>query len=92
MTGDDHTGGPLDVATLEVLARRAETHSLVNDWAFRPDRISPRRLALQLDDGQYPESVDAARVDVRWYEGGEYTFHYLESWEGDTFESRENDT
>ena len=71
MTGDHHTSGPLDVATLKVLARRAETHPLVSDWAFRPDRISPRRLKLHLDDDQYPEPVDATRVDVRWYEGGE---------------------
>lgn len=92
MTGEDHTGGPLDVATLEVLARRAETHRLVDDWAFRPDHISPRRLELHLDDGQYPESVDASRLDVCWYEGGEYTFHYLESREDDTFESGEDDT
>lgn len=76
---EDSPGGPLDVATLEVLGRRANDHPLVSDWSFRPDAVSPRRLELRLDAGQYPEPVDAVRLDVRWYEGGDYTLHYVES-------------
>lgn len=79
MTEETAGGGPLDVATLEVLAQRARTHPLVAGSAFTPDAISPRRLALQLDADQYPTAVDAARLDVRWFEGGDYTVHYLET-------------
>lgn len=78
MTPDDTPSGPLDVPTLEVMGRRARSHGLVTGWSFRPDRISPRRLELRLDAAQYPERVDAARIDLSWYEGGEYTVHYLE--------------
>lgn len=78
MSGEEYTGGPLDVATLTVLAGRADTHPLVDGWSFEPDAMSPRRLELSLDDGQYPPSVENARLDVRWYDGGEYTVHYLE--------------
>lgn len=79
MTGDDLAGGPLDVATLEVLGRRARSHPLVSGWRFRPDGISPWMLELQLDIDRYPDDVTDARVDVRWYEDGAYTVHYLET-------------
>ncbi|WP_436911512.1 hypothetical protein [Halosimplex marinum] len=85
---DDSPGGPLDVPTLEVMARRGASHALVSDWTFRPDSISPRRLELRLDDDQYPAAVDAARFDVRWYEGGQYTIHYVESRDGDRWQCR----
>ena len=79
MTGETCSGGPLDVPTLEVMAQRATTHPLVDGWAFRPDALSPRRLELRLDEEQYPPPVAEARLDVRWFEGGDYTVQYLET-------------
>lgn len=79
MTDVESTSGPLDVATLEVLARRAADHPLVEDWAFEPGSLSPRYLEVALDAEQYPAPVEAAHLDVRWFEGGDYTFHYVES-------------
>lgn len=76
---DDRAGGPLDVETLGVLARRASTHPLVTGWQFQPDTVSPRRLELTLDADQYPDAVETVRLDVRWFAGDEYTVHYLES-------------
>ncbi|WP_458190995.1 hypothetical protein [Haladaptatus sp. NG-WS-4] len=70
--------GPLDIPTLTVLAQRAATHPLVSDWQFRPDSITPRVLELQVDSEQYPAAVDDVRVDIRWFEGGDYSVHYLE--------------
>jgi len=88
VTDAERPSGPLDVATLEVLARRGESHPLVDGWAFRPDELSPRRLELQLDAAQYPAPVEAARLDVRWYEGGDYTVHYLETRADDDWQCR----
>lgn len=88
MTGEDSTGGPLDVATLTVIGRRSRDHPLVDSWSFHPDRLSPRRLELTLDDAQYPESVVQARLDCCWYEGGQYTFHYLEERAPGTWQCR----
>jgi len=73
-----YSGGPIDVQTLEVLGQRDRTHSLVDGWVLQPDRLSPRRLELSLDDSQYPLPVADARLDARWFEGGDYTVHYLE--------------
>lgn len=92
MTGDDadrfDPGGPIDVATLRVLGRRASGHSLVDDWAFQPDALSPRSLEIRLDATQYPAIVESARLDVRWYEGDQYTVHYVESHDGGTWQCR----
>ena len=83
MTGEEFSSGPLDVPTLEVMAQRAVTHPLVDRWAFQPDAMSPRRLELSIDDDQYPPPVGEARVDCRWFEGGDYTVQYLETREDD---------
>lgn len=87
MTGDS-PGGAIDVATLEVLARRAGSHPLVADCTMQPDAISPRRLEVRLDAEQYPAPVTTVRLDVRWYDDGSYTLHYLESREGDRWQCR----
>ncbi|MFC4248005.1 hypothetical protein ACFOZ7_13815 [Natribaculum luteum] len=83
---EEAPSGPLDVPTLEVLARRATTHPLVSDWDFRPDTISPRVLELRVDREQYPVDVSGVRVDVRWFVGGDYTVHYLEYREDETWQ------
>jgi hypothetical protein len=80
--------GPLDSSTLEVLAQRAATHPLVVAWQYRPDSLSPRVLELELDARQYPESVDSVRLDVRWFEGGEYSLHYVEMDSEETWQCR----
>lgn len=84
----DDPGGPLDVHSLAVIGRRATTHPLVEGWAFRPDELSPRRLEVRLDDGQYPASVTAVRLDVRWFEGDDYAIHYVESRGDDLWQCR----
>ena len=79
MTGKEYSRGPLDAPTLEVIARRAVTHPLVDWLAFRPDAMSPRRLELSLAEGQCPSLITEARLDVRWCEGGDHTVHYFET-------------
>ena len=88
MTGEEYSGGPLDVPTLEVIAQRAGTHPLVDGWAFQPDAMSPRRLELSLDEDQYSSSVEEVRLDIRWFEGGNYTVQYLETRDDDVWQCR----
>ena len=88
VSDEDFTGGPLDVATLEVVAGRVSTHPLVDGWALRPDALSPRRLEVHLDVDLYPGAVESTRLDVRWFEGGDYTVHYLETWDDQTWQCR----
>ena len=83
MTEEGYSDQPLDVTTLDLFSRRAATHALIERSLFSPDRLSPRMLVLHLDAGQYPSPIVTARLDVRWFEGGDYSFHYLES-DGET--------
>jgi hypothetical protein len=80
--------GPLDVPTLEVLKQRAVTHQLVTDAAFQPDSLAPRLLEVTLDSGQYPSRVSGVRLDIRWFEGGDYSIHYVEIQREGTWQCR----
>lgn len=88
MTSEDYTSGPLDVTTLKMIAQRGNTYPLVDTWALKPDAISPRNLELSLDDDQYPSPVTDARLDIRWFDGGDYTVHYLETRSEDIWQCR----
>ena len=46
---------------------------------FKSNTRTLRRLELHLDGGQYPQSVDEARLNVRWFGGGDYTVQHLET-------------
>jgi hypothetical protein len=71
--------GPLDEPTLRLLGARAVETRLVVGQTFEPDAITPRRLRLTLDTAQYPATVTQVTLDVRWFESGDYSFHYRES-------------
>lgn len=88
MSDETPSGGPLDIATLELCADRATTHPLVEGWAFHPDSMTPRRLELTLDARQYPQAVEAVRLDVRWFTDGTYTVQYLETRGDDVWQCR----
>lgn len=88
MTDEEVSSGPLDISTLEVIAQRAVSHPLVDGWAFHPDAVSPRWLELQLDTDQYPRPILEARLDIRWFQGGEYAVHYLELRDTDVWQCR----
>lgn len=89
MSDDEGSGGPvpsgrLDVPTLRVLARRATTHPLVLDWAFDSSSVSPRLLRLSLNAHSYPNTVRTVRIDIRWFNTDDYSFHYVEERDGET--------
>lgn len=80
--------GRLDISTLRTLARRAESHPLVDGWTFDPSSVSPRLLRLRLVPGAYPADVTAARIDIRWFSTEDYSFHYLETRAADSYQCR----
>ena len=90
MTGNrDAPAGPLDVVTLEQLGQRVSTHPLVSDWTLEPDSLAPRKLVVRFDENQYPPAVQRARIDIRWFEGGDYSVHHVETHgDGDRWQCR----
>ena len=76
------------MAALDQVAQRVRSHPLVEEWRYRPDAISPRRLELVLDDARYPDGVTDVRLDVRWFENADYSVHYVESRPDATWQCR----
>ncbi|AGB14883.1 hypothetical protein Halru_0237 [Halovivax ruber XH-70] len=71
--------GPPDRETLQLLERQLSADPLVSTTAFEPDVYEPRTLVADLDSSRYPPAVTAARLDVRWFESGDFSCHYLET-------------
>ena len=71
--------GPPDRQTLRLLEHRLVDDPLVEHTALEPNSDEPRVLEATLDTRRYPPSVESARLDVRWFTSGDFTFHYVES-------------
>lgn len=81
--------GPPDRQTLRLLERHLGSDSLVAETAFDPDPYEPRLLHALLDAGRYPESIPAARLDIRWFTTGDFSIHYVEEHDdGEQWECR----
>lgn len=71
------TGSP-DRQTLQLLESHLSDDALVTKTAFEPDSYEPRLLSAALDPDRYPPAVESVRVDVRWFESGDFSIHYVE--------------
>jgi hypothetical protein len=71
--------GPPDRQTLRLLERHLSSESLVDETAFEPETHEPRLLRAVLDAEQYPTSTASARLDIRWFTTGDFSFHYIET-------------
>lgn len=70
--------GPPDRQTLQLLERHLSTDPFVADTDFEPNVYELRLLRAQLDTDLSPESVVDARLDIRWFETGDFSIHYVE--------------
>jgi hypothetical protein len=81
--------GPPDRQTLRLLERHLSSDALVVETAFDPDPYEPQVLSGLLDEGRYPDSVNAARIDVRWFTTDDFSVHSVEDHEdADDWECR----
>lgn len=94
MTGGDETeasdtitGAPIDFDRLEVIAERLATGErfvrIERQPAFAPDR-----LVCVYDSRFYPSSVRTARLEIVWFENGDFSLHYHEDNSKGTFDHR----
>ncbi|WP_247730233.1 hypothetical protein [Halovivax limisalsi] len=80
--------GPPDSATIELLETQFDGDRLVSATSYRPDRFEPRLLVVEFDPSLYPPSIEACRLDVRWFSSGDFSIRYLERHEPGTWECR----
>ncbi|WP_436909911.1 hypothetical protein [Halosimplex marinum] len=84
---DDVGGAPVDFDRLDVIAER-----FGGDERF--DRVEDRsefasdRLVCRYDAGFYPNHVQQARLEIAWFENGDFSLHYHEEHETGSFDHR----
>lgn len=78
-TGPAGTTGPPDRQSVRLLQKHLAADPLVTDTLFEPNPQEPRLLRARLAIDRYPSIVDSARLDIRWFESGDFSVHYVET-------------
>ncbi len=80
-------GAPVDWDRLDRIAERlasSERFCRVDaEPAFAPDRV-----ICVYDPGLYPPSVQQARLELSWFQNGDFSIHYHEDHSSTTFDHR----
>jgi hypothetical protein len=79
---------PVDSAVLQRFRDRARSHPLVAETNAERTGGAITTLVLVLAADQYPDRIDEARLEIQWYENGEYNLHYYEDHERDDWQCR----
>jgi len=94
MTGQDGSkrthsvsGAPVDFDRLDVIQDRFATDDRFTQIVDRPE-FAPERLVCVYDTRFYPTSVQNARIEIVWFENGDFSLHYHEDHEKEQFDHR----
>lgn len=94
MTGQDESSGsksvsgaPIDFDRLDVIRDRFATDERFTQIVDRPE-FALERLVCVYDTRFYPSSVQNARVEIVWFENGDFSLHYHEDYVEGTFDHR----
>lgn len=70
---------PIDEAVLETVYERARAHPLIE--TVNGDRTDGTltQVNVSFDPDQYPDRIQAARLEIQWYTNGDYNLHYIET-------------
>lgn len=75
---DEAATGPIDEEVLRAIRTRFATDDRFEHVAFEPDSSRIRTVVARYDRSLTPDSVRRARLDIRWYVGGDFSVHYVE--------------
>jgi hypothetical protein len=84
---DDVSGASIDFARLNVVAERFATDDRFTGIETQPE-FAPDRIVCRYDPGFYPGRVQSARLEIVWFENGEFSLHYHEAHEDGAFDYR----
>ncbi|SNZ03311.1 hypothetical protein SAMN06269185_0244 [Natronoarchaeum philippinense] len=74
---DDGSGAPVDFDRLDRIEERLATDERF-DRIEREPEFAPDRLVCIWDSRFYPNSVSTARVEIVWFENGDFSIQYHE--------------
>lgn len=81
------SGAPVDFDRLGIIAERVSTDDRFDRVEERP-AFAPDRVVCGYDTRFYPSSVRAARLELVWFENGDFSLHYHEAQDEGTFDHR----
>ncbi|QGA81895.1 Uncharacterized protein LC1Hm_0833 [Halomicrobium sp. LC1Hm] len=82
------TTGPPDRQTLRLLEKHLGEDPLVEKTDFEPNAHEPRTLRAVLDLSHYSSGIEEVRLDIRWFESGDFSAHYVERQDDQQWECR----
>lgn len=86
--GDAAAGGaPIDFDRLDSIRDRLASDDRFETVEAQPDGI-PARLTCVYHTNLYPVSIQAARLEIRWYRNGDVSLHYHEEHDDGSFDHR----
>lgn len=84
---DDVSGAPIDFDRLNAIAERFTTDDRLIEVEVQPE-FAPDRIVCRYDPGFYPQRVQSARLEIVWFENGDFSLHYREVHEDGAFDYR----
>jgi hypothetical protein len=86
-TTDSRDGGPIDFDRLDLIRERFAADERFTRIDEQP-AFAPERLVCVYDQRFYPERVQTARLEVVWFENGDFSIHYHETHRTGAFDHR----
>lgn len=86
-TPEDESSAPVDFNRLSVIEERLTTGNRFSHIKTQPE-FAPDRLVCVYDSRWYPTSVQTARLEIIWFENGDFSLHYHETHEDGAFDHR----
>lgn len=84
---EDVHGASVDFDRLAVIAERLRTDERFARVTSRPS-FAPDRLVCVYEPGFYPSGVQTVRLEVVWFENGDFSIHYHETHSAGSFDHR----
>lgn len=86
--GDGANGSaPVDFDRLDLVRDRLRTDERFERIEWNPERAA-NALVCHFDLGLYPPAIRAARLEIVWYENGDFSVHYHEDHRDGSFDHR----
>ena len=86
-TSDSLSGAPIDFDRLDAIRKRFVADDRFSNIDENPE-FAPEHLVCVYDQRFYPNRVQSARLEVVWFENGDFSLHYHEEHETGEFDHR----
>lgn len=77
-SADEISGAPIDFDRLDTIEARLATAKRFSRIDSSPE-FAPERIVCIFDSQLYPPTVTEARLEIAWFENGDFSLHYHEN-------------